>query len=74
MGTSVTPEPGAILLVLLEQAAAAHGIHEQEQLGGVYDEAWPEWYADHMAHALAEQGYRIAPANRVEPQGGDRPS
>lgn len=56
------PAADEILLALLEQAAAAHGVHEQEELGGVYDEAWPEWYAAHMARALAEQGYRLVPA------------
>lgn len=56
------PAAEEILLALLEQAAAAHGVHEQEELGGVYDEAWPEWYAAHMARALAEQGYRLVPA------------
>ncbi|MEV0950356.1 hypothetical protein [Promicromonospora sp. NPDC050249] len=56
-------QPREILLDLLRQAAAAHGIHEQEDLGGVYDEAWPEWYATHMARALAERGYRLVPAD-----------
>jgi hypothetical protein len=56
-------QPREILLDLLRQAAAAHGIHEQEDLGGVYDEAWPEWYAAHMAGALAERGYRLVPAD-----------
>jgi hypothetical protein len=56
-------QPREILLDLLRQAAAAHGIHEQEDLGGVYDEAWPEWYAAHMARALAERGYRLVPAD-----------
>lgn len=54
-----------ILLDLLRQAAAAHGIHEQEELGGVYDEAWPAWYAAHMTRALAERGYRLVPADGV---------
>lgn len=57
------PRANEILLDLLRQAAAAHGIHEQEDLGGVYDEAWPEWYAAHMTRALAEQGYRLVPAD-----------
>ncbi|MFI6424312.1 hypothetical protein [Promicromonospora sp. NPDC050880] len=48
-----------ILLDLLKQAATAHGVHEKEELGGVYDENWPAWYARHMARALADQGYRI---------------
>lgn len=56
-------QPREILLDLLRQAAAAHGVHEQEDLGGVYDEAWPEWYAAHMAGALAERGYRLVPAD-----------
>lgn len=49
----------AILLDLLKQAAAAHGIHEAEVLGGVHDAEWPQWYADHMARTLAEAGYRL---------------
>ena len=67
---STTPEPRAneILLDLLRQAATAHGVHEQEELGGVYDEGWPEWYAEHMTRTLAEQGYRIVPA---DPTAGD---
>lgn len=73
MDTSTPQDAGTgeILLDLLKQAAAAHGVHEQEELGGVYDEAWPEWYAAHMAHALAEQGYRIVPVAQDAP-GGER--
>jgi hypothetical protein len=62
LGASPDEQTTALLRGLLEQAATAHGIHEQENLGGVYDEAWPQWYAEHMTHRLAEQGYRIAPA------------
>jgi len=54
-------DDGAILLELLKNAAAAHGIHEKEDLGGVFDEQWPEWYAAHMTTALHEQGYTLAP-------------
>ncbi|WP_369374737.1 hypothetical protein AB1046_09730 [Promicromonospora sp. Populi] len=61
------PQPSEILLDLLKQAAAAHGIHEKEELGGIYDEGWPEWYAEHMARALAEQGYRLVPASDADP-------
>ncbi|MFD6138041.1 hypothetical protein [Promicromonospora sp. NPDC060271] len=66
METNRAPEE--ILLGLLKQAAAAHGVHEQEELGGVYDEAWPEWYAAHMARALVEQGYRLVPATDAPAQ------
>lgn len=51
----------AVLLELLKNAAAAHGEHEKNDLGGVYDEEWPEWYAAHMTRALAERGLTIAP-------------
>jgi hypothetical protein len=71
--TTATPEPGEVLLSLLKQAATAHGVHEQENLGGVYDEAWPEWYAAHMARALVEQGYRIVPAADTPEGDGDEP-
>jgi hypothetical protein len=30
---------------LLGQAEEAHGAYEQAELGGVYDEDWPRWYA-----------------------------
>lgn len=69
--TTDPDQSNEILLGLLKQAAAAHGVFEREELGGVYDEAWPEWYAQHMTRALAEQGYRIAPAGTPE-GAGDR--
>lgn len=47
------------ILELLTGAAAAHGIYEAEELDGIYDEGWPQWYAAHMTVALAAQGYRI---------------
>ena len=49
----------AIMLDLLKNAAAAHGIHEKNDLGGVYDTDWPQWYAAHMTKALSEAGYRL---------------
>ncbi|MEO5919572.1 MAG: hypothetical protein ABIQ01_00370 [Pseudolysinimonas sp.] len=44
----------------LRKAAAAHGVYEAEQLGGVYDEQWPAWYAAHMTKQLADDGYLIS--------------
>ncbi|BAL87533.1 hypothetical protein AMIS_23130 [Actinoplanes missouriensis 431] len=35
----------------LRDAAAAHGKHEAEDLGGKVDENWPAWYAAYMAKA-----------------------
>ena len=48
-----------VLLDALKRAAAAHGIHEANDLGGVYDEDWPQWYAAHMTQTLAEVGYEL---------------
>jgi hypothetical protein len=58
------PDTTAILLDLLKRAAAAHGIHEKTDLGGVYDNDWPQWYAAHMTKALADAGYRIVKADK----------
>jgi hypothetical protein len=49
-----------ILRDLMTRAEAAHGVYETEVLNGVRDEEWPQWYAEHMARALAESGYRIS--------------
>ena len=54
-------EATAFLEQLLVETAAAHGRHEEEVLGGVRDEKWPEWYATYMAQALADRGMRIVP-------------
>ena len=48
-----------IILDALNKAATAHGIHEAEVLGGVYDEEWPEWYAEHMLATIASAGYTL---------------
>ncbi|MFD4957957.1 hypothetical protein [Microbacterium sp. NPDC058389] len=44
---------------LLIRTAAAHGAHERDDLGGVYDEDWPRWYAAYMAQALADGGHVV---------------
>jgi hypothetical protein len=35
------------IAALLVQAEAAHGVYESTELGGVYDQDWPRWYAHH---------------------------
>jgi hypothetical protein len=57
-----------LVLELLKTAAAAHGVHEKEDCGGVYDEQWPAWYAAHITRALAARGYAIAPMPVPPPQ------
>jgi hypothetical protein len=38
---------------LLAQAGAAHGAYEERDLGGVYDQNWPDWYAAYLVeHGL----------------------
>ena len=41
---------------LLDEAEAAHGVYETTELGGVYDQAWPAWYARYaVEHGIGEQ-------------------
>ena len=60
--TTTTPTTRDVILDLLVQAAQAHGVYEADELGGVYDEGWPDWYATHMTEAIAAKGYRLAPS------------
>jgi hypothetical protein len=40
---------------LLREAETAHGAYETNVLGGVYDEAWPAWYAAYLLdHGLGD--------------------
>jgi hypothetical protein len=48
-----------LILDALNKAATAHGIHEAEVLGGVYDVQWPEWYAEHMLATFSAAGYSL---------------
>jgi hypothetical protein len=39
---------------LLREAEAAHATYEADELGSVYDEAWPRWYATYaVEHGLS---------------------
>jgi hypothetical protein len=51
-----------LLTAVLQRAAAAHGLHEQEL--GKPDPDWAQWYAKHMTRTLAEDGYRLT---KVDP-------
>ena len=48
-----------LVLRLLKETAAAHGKHEAEELGGVFDEQWPEWYATYFTDRLHAEGLSI---------------
>jgi hypothetical protein len=35
------------IAALLGRAEEAHGAYEASELGGAYDQAWPQWYASY---------------------------
>ena len=47
---------------LLDQAKDAHGVYEEKELNGVYDEAWPAWYGAYaVEHGLGDiLGHEVA--------------
>ena len=43
------------LRALLDEAEAAHGVYETTELDGVYDQAWPSWYARYaVEHGIGD--------------------
>jgi hypothetical protein len=49
--------------VLLSQAGAAHGVYEERDLGGVYAQQWPAWYATYLIeHGIADLAGRAVTA------------
>ena len=43
----------AAIEALLDEAKAAHGVYEERDLDGVYDEQWPAWYGAYaVEHGL----------------------
>lgn len=54
-------DAAAFLEQLLVETAAAHGRYEEEVLGGVHHDEWPEWYAAYMAKALTDRGMQLSP-------------
>jgi hypothetical protein len=54
MGELPTIDAAAVAS-LLGRAGAAHGVYEERELGGVYDQQWPGWYAAYLLeHGLGE--------------------
>lgn len=41
----MTDDSVAAITALLIESEQAHGVYESTELGGVYDEDWPRWYA-----------------------------
>jgi hypothetical protein len=47
------PDRPAAIAALLRQAELEHAEHEAKDLGGVYDQDWPQWYATYaVEHGL----------------------
>ena len=43
------------IAALLSETGAAHGVYEERELNGVYDQNWPAWYAAYLvAHGLGD--------------------
>jgi hypothetical protein len=43
------------IAALLAQAEGAHGGYERSELGGMYDEQWPRWYAQYaVEHGIGD--------------------
>jgi hypothetical protein len=56
----------AALERLLRRAGAAHEVYERDELGGVYDEDWPAWYARWAVdHGFAAALGRDVPADEL---------
>jgi hypothetical protein len=59
-------DPVRAVEALLAQTEAAHGVYETTELHGVYDEAWPQWYASHaVEHGLAAAAGHPIPAEAL---------
>jgi hypothetical protein len=51
----MTDDRVAAIAALLSETEAAHGAYETAELGGVYDEGWPAWYAAYaVEHGLGD--------------------
>ena len=53
---------------LLTEAEAAHGVYETTELNGVYDQAWPSWYAAYaVEHGIGDVlGQAVTPDQLAE--------
>ena len=62
-GGKASGDRTAAVEALLVQTARAHGIFEEAELQGVYDQDWPRWYAtyavEHGIGALVGGGITI---------------
>ena len=51
---------------LLSEAEQAHGVFETTELNGVYDQAWPRWYAVYaVEHGIGALVGKLATIDRL---------
>jgi hypothetical protein len=61
-----TPDRTDAIAALLLETEAAHGVFEATELHGVYDEAWPRWYAGYAVdHGIGELVGRAVTADEL---------
>ncbi len=64
------------IATLLKQAMKAHGVYEKNELHGVYDEQWPDWYAgfviEHGMNSLLAQPVTAADLGRFFDESNQR--
>lgn len=64
----MTSDTVTAIAALLTRAEAAHAVYEATELNGVYDEAWPAWYADHaVRHGIGDLLGRDVTSDRLAP-------
>ena len=68
IGAGTVRDDGRIEAIgaLLTEAESAHGMYEAAVLGGVYDQAWAEWYAaDAVEHGIGDLVRHPVTADRL---------
>ena len=65
---TMAPDRIKEITALLGRAEEAHGAYEQAELGGVYDEDWPRWYATYAVDngIGAMLGHDVSPDELAE--------
>src|SRR5688500_11656998 len=65
---TMAPDRIEEITALLGRAEEAHGAYERAELGGVYDEDWPRWYATYAVDngIGAMLGHDVSPDELAE--------
>lgn len=64
----MTSDTVTAIAALLTRAEAAHAVYETTELRGVYDEAWPAWYADYaVRHGIGDLLGKVVTSDLLAP-------